>query len=68
MKRENKQILKASEMAFKNITVLLLCVLLGVGADKYFNSKPLWTIVGSVLGLSYLVCSILMLGSKKDEL
>ena len=65
MRREHRQLLKASELAFKNIVVLLLSVLIGVGADNYFKTKPLWVIVSSVLSLAYVVCSIFLLGSKE---
>lgn len=68
MKKENRQILKASEMAFKNITIILLCVIIGIVIDKHFNTKPLWIILSSILALSYIVCSIFVLGSKEDEL
>ena len=68
MKKENRQLLKASEFAFKNITILLVCVLLGVGADNYFKTKPLWIIVSSLVSLTYIVSSIFLLGSKKNEL
>ena len=65
MKKENRQLLKASELAFRNITVLLLCVLIGVNLDKYLSTKPIFIIVFSILAALYLVISLILLGSKE---
>lgn len=65
MREETRKILLVSEMAFKNITVLLICVLLGLQLDNYFNTKPLWVIVSSLFAAAYLVLSIIKLGSKE---
>lgn len=63
MKKENRQLLRASELAFRNITVLLLCVLIGINLDKYLNTKPIFIIVFSILAAAYLVISLVLLGS-----
>lgn len=65
MREETRKILLVSEMAFKNVAVLLICVLLGLQLDNYFNTKPLWVIVSSLLAVAYLVFSIIKLGSKE---
>ena len=68
MKKENKQFLGASELAIKNILVLLACVLLGIGADNRYDCKPLWTIISSLVALIYIVIMLVLIGSKKNEL
>lgn len=68
MKKESKQLLRASELAIKNILVLLTCILLGIGADNRFDCKPLWTIVSSLFALTYIVIMLVLIGSKKNEL
>lgn len=68
MKKGDRQLLRISEIAFKNITILLLCVLMGIGIDKRFDTKPLWIIIFSLVGLFYVITSIILLGSNKNEL
>ena len=68
MKKIDRQVLLFSEMAFRNITILLVFVFGGLQADKYFETKPLWIIICSLLATGYVVCSLVMLGSKKNEL
>jgi F0F1-type ATP synthase assembly protein I len=68
MKKESNHLLRASEFAFKNITILFICVFIGVQADGYFKTKPLWIIVSSLIALAYVISMIFLLGSKKNEL
>ena len=68
MKSKSKQILMISELAFRNITILLLCVLIGIKLDEYFNTKPIFILVFSVLSLIYLIVSMLIMGKNKNEL
>ena len=68
MKSKSKQILMISELAFRNITILLLCVLIGIKLDEYFNTKPIFILVFSVLSLIYLIVSMLLMGKNKNEL
>ena len=64
MKKENRKILKVGEWAFRNITILLLFVLIGIKVDEQLDTKPTFIIILSLLAVSYLVISLIMLGSK----
>lgn len=65
MKKSNKKILEISGMAFKNIAMLLLLVLIGIKLDEYFFLKPILTIVCSLLGLVYVISYMLLMGKSK---
>ena len=65
MNKNNRRILVVSGMAFKNIAMLLLLVLIGVKLDEHFSLKPILTIVCSLLGLVYVVSYILLMGKSK---
>lgn len=65
MNKNNKRILEISGMAFKNIAMLLLLVLIGIKLDEQFSLKPILTIVCSLLGLAYVISYMLLMGKSK---
>jgi len=66
MKKESRQILKINELIFRNITILLLCILIGINLDRYFDTKPVFIIIFSILSLAYLVISLVLLKNNKN--
>jgi len=68
MKKINKQILNVSGIAFKNIAMVLLLVLIGIKIDEYFSLKPIFTIICSILSLVYVISYMLLAGKSKNEL
>lgn len=68
MKKVNKQILQVSGMAFKNIAMLLLLLLIGIKLDEHFSCKPIFIVVCSLLGVVYVISYMLLVGKGKNEL
>ena len=65
MNKGNKKILEISGMAFRNIAMLLLLVLIGIKLDEHLSLKPVFTIVCSMLGIVYVISYMLLMGKSR---
>ena len=62
MNKQTKDKLKISELVFKNFTMFLLFLVVGVCLDNYLNTKPLFMVVFVVITL--IVCTFAFIKTK----
>ena len=60
MKKESRDILRLNNLIFKNITIFLLLVIIGIYLDKYFNLNYVFTFAGIFIIISIVVINVIL--------